>query len=79
MSWDAVTGADGYDVLRSTTSGGPYVSVLGGPTTATSVKDTSVANGTTYHYVVRTVAGSWSSADSAQTSVTTPGALGCLL
>ena len=79
VSWDAVTGADGYDVLRSITSGGPYVSILGGPTAATSVKDTSVANSTTYHYVVRTVAGSWSSADSSQVSVTTPGALGCLL
>ena len=80
VSWGPVTGADGYDVLRSTSSGGPYTSILsGGPVTSTSVKDTSVANSTTYHYVVRTVAGTWSSADSAQVSITTPGWLSCSL
>ncbi len=79
VSWDAVVDAGGYEVLRSTTSGGPYTTVATVGAGTTSHKDTSVANSTTYHYVVRTTAGTWSSADSAEVSIRTPGLLSCSL
>lgn len=79
VSWDAAPDAGGYQVLRSTTSGGPYDPVATVDAGTTSHKDTSVANSTTYHYVVRTTAGTWSSADSTQVSVTTPSLLSCSL
>nr|MDQ3283339.1 lamin tail domain-containing protein [Acidobacteriota bacterium] len=50
LNWNAVAGATGYDVRRSTTSGSGYVSIA---TPATnSYDDTTAANGTTYYYVV---------------------------
>ena len=52
LSWSASSGATGYNVLRSTVNGGPYVDTATG-VTAASYADTSVANGTTYYYVVQ--------------------------
>lgn len=43
----------GYDVLRSTSSGGPYSAVNGTLVSASAYNDTSATNGTTYFYVVR--------------------------
>ncbi len=51
LSWGAVSGATGYKVLRSTTSGGPYTQIATG-VTATTYTDSTVTNGTTYYYVV---------------------------
>src|SRR5207247_1476425 len=51
----AVTGDPslyGYEVLRSTTAGGPYA-LLARLTGTTVYTDTSVAEGATYYYVVR--------------------------
>jgi hypothetical protein len=49
LSWTASSGATGYNVKRSTTSGtGAQIA----STTATTYADTSVTNGTTYYYVV---------------------------
>jgi hypothetical protein len=72
------TFADGYQVLRSMTSGGPYtpVGTVSGHAT-TSFTDDTVVFSTTYHYVVRATRNQWRSPDSAQASVTTPSAL-CL-
>ena len=42
-----------YEVLRSTTAGGPYATM--GTATGSAYTDTAVTNGTTYHYVVRAV------------------------
>jgi glycosidase len=54
LAWDAVTGDPtlyGYEVLRSSTAGGPYAQIA--RVTAASYTDTSVASGATYYYVVR--------------------------
>lgn len=56
LSWDAVSGDPslyGYEVLRSGTSGGPYTMVA--RITDTSYTDTSVVEGATYYYVVRSL------------------------
>ena len=45
--------AQGYKVMRSTTSGGPYTTIYSSTTyTLPQYTDTSVSNGTTYYYVV---------------------------
>ena len=68
VSWNAVSGATEYHVLRSTTSGGPYTQV--GNVTGTSFNDSGLTCNTTYYYVVRAFAGC-ESANSAQASTTT--------
>jgi len=50
LSWTASSGATGYDVQRSTVSGGPYATIAS-PTVATEI-DTGLSDGTTYFYVV---------------------------
>ena len=50
------TGASGYNVYRSLTSGGPYTKIATGLTN-TSYTDTGLTNGTTYYYVVTATAG----------------------
>ncbi|MDQ3368320.1 MAG: metallophosphoesterase [Myxococcota bacterium] len=67
LSWAASTGATGYQVKRSTTSGGPYVTVASG-VAATSHTDPNLTNGTTYYYVVTAVNTVGESANSAQVS-----------
>jgi len=47
------TGADHYNVYRSTTSGGPYALVGTTTSTYSTYLDYGLANGTTYYYVVR--------------------------
>jgi hypothetical protein len=81
LTWTATssTFADGYDVYRSTTSGGPYSSIahVTGRTTASYVDASGLSLNTTYYYVLRSTAHSWSSANSTQTSAKTP--LICLI
>lgn len=59
LSWDAVSGADTYNVYRSTSSG---IDVPGSPLESgiaeTSFTDTDAENGTTFFYVVTSVASS---------------------
>ena len=50
LTWTASSGATSYHVKRATTSGGPYTQISA--PTSTSYTDTSLANGTTYYYVV---------------------------
>jgi hypothetical protein len=80
LSWTATasTFADGYEIARSTTSGGPYSTVgnVNGLGTVTHI-DTGLAFSTTYYYVVRAKKYVWRSVNSAQSSVTTPNSL-CL-
>ena len=53
LSWNAVSGAEGYNVKRATVAGGPHTTV--GSTAATSLVNGSLTNGTTYFYVASTV------------------------
>ncbi len=56
LAWDAVTGDPtmyGYEVLRGSTSGGPYALIA--TTTNTTYLDSAVAANATYFYVVRAI------------------------
>jgi len=70
LTWAASSGATGYNVKRSTTSGSGYAAVATGLATGTSYTDTSVVNGTTYYYVVTATNTSGESASSSQVSAT---------
>lgn len=78
VSWTATasTWADGYEVLRSTTAGGPY-SVAGTVVgqAVTTYTDGPLAFSTTYYYVVRSTKNNWRSADTAEVSRTTRSAV----
>ncbi|MFD0693619.1 discoidin domain-containing protein [Paenibacillus sp. GCM10027628] len=51
LAWNTVTGATYYNVKRSTSSGGPYMTIAANVTGATYA-DTGLVNGSTYYYVV---------------------------
>ena len=63
ISWDPSAGATGYNVKRSTVSGGPYTT-LAGNIGNTSYIDTTAVPGTTYYYVVSAVNASGESGNS---------------
>ena len=69
LGWAASTGATGYHVKRSLTSGGPYAIVASNLTTL-AYTDSNLTNGTTYHYVVTAVNAQGESASSSQASAT---------
>lgn len=56
LDWDDGTSPifASFSVYRGTTAGGPYTSIATG-LTASEYADTTVANGTTYYYVVRAI------------------------
>ena len=62
--------ADGYDVLRGTTSGGPYPTIFHrvGRNTV-SYKDASVDGSSIYYYVVRATKNNWRSSNTVQRTV----------
>lgn len=66
LTWNASTGATGYNVKRGTTSGGPYT-LIGSPATP-GYTDSLVTNGTTYYYVVSSLNAAGESANSAEAS-----------
>jgi fibronectin type 3 domain-containing protein len=68
LTWMASSGATGYNVGRSTTSGGPYTQIS---TSATaSFTDTGLTNGTKYFYIVSAFNSVGQSANSAEVSAT---------
>ncbi len=69
LSWSASNGATRYNILRSTTNGGPYTLIASG-ITATSYVNSKLTNGTTYYYVVQAVDAGGPSANSNQASAT---------
>jgi fibronectin type 3 domain-containing protein len=63
----------GYNVYRSTTSGGPYTLITSTPVAGVTYTDTAVQAGVTYFYVVTAVdANGNESAFSNEASVTVP-------
>ncbi len=68
LSWTASAGATSYNILRSTTSGGPYTQV--GTSATTSFSNTGLTCNTAYYYVVQAV-GACASGNSAQATATT--------
>lgn len=71
LAWNAVSEASGYNVLRATSSSGPYTQIASGLTT-TFTSDFSASNGVPYYYVVRAVNGGLASANSNQATATLP-------
>ena len=64
VSWSASSGAAGYDLKRSTNSGGPYTHAA--TTLATNYSDTGLVSGTMYYYVVSAINGGGESTNSAE-------------
>ncbi|WP_162915508.1 alginate lyase family protein [Paraflavitalea soli] len=77
LRWLPVATANGYNVLRSTTSSGPYTTIATYRGTYPLYEDTSVTNGTTYYYAVSAINQAGTSNHSAQASAT-PTAAGAL-
>ncbi len=69
LSWNASSGATGYTVYRSATSGGTYASV--GSVSATTFANSGLIASTTYYYKVQATNSAGSSAQSAYVSATT--------
>ncbi len=57
LTWTASTSTTvtGYNVYRSTVSGGPYTKLTSSPVAATTYADGTVQSGQTYYYVVTSV------------------------
>jgi fibronectin type 3 domain-containing protein len=55
LTWNAVAGATGYNVYRSTTPGSGYTKINTVPINATSYEDAEVSNDETYYYYVKAV------------------------
>jgi hypothetical protein len=74
LNWSASTSTVvGYNVYRSTTSGGPYTLITSSPVAGTTYTDTTVQAGVTYFYVVTAVDSSGNeSAYSNEASATVP-------
>ena len=74
LMWIAsvTTTVNGYEILRATASGGPYTAIgtVTGRTVETYI-DTPLAFATSYHYVIRSIKGSWRSVQTAPVSLTT--------
>lgn len=71
IDWSGVTGVPVYNLKRSTTTGGPYLTVSAN-ITGTTYTDTGLAANTTYYYIVTSgYYNSCESANSNQTSATT--------
>ena len=62
LNWTASSGATGYYVKRSATTGGPYTQIS--TQSATNYTDSGLTNGTKYFYVVSAYNSSGQSANS---------------
>jgi cellulose 1,4-beta-cellobiosidase len=80
LNWTATTStwATNQEVLRATSSGGPYTVIATVSRTATSYVDSGLNNWTTYHYRVRATRNLWV-ATSGTASATTKGSVLCAL
>jgi len=57
LAWQAVSGANGYNLYRSPLSGGGWVRVNASPLTGTTFTDTGLPNGQNIYYVVTALDG----------------------
>jgi hypothetical protein len=75
LSWrpSASTDADGYEIFRGTSPGGPFelIAVVDGRGRVAHA-DRGLGSSTSFHYVVRTVRGDHRSPQSAEASAQTP-------
>ncbi len=79
LGWSTVGTANGYNVLRSTSSGGSYSTIASlTASTLTQYTDTTVTNGTTYYYKVQAINQAGTSGSSGASSGATPQAAGSL-
>ncbi len=69
LNWTASSGATGYNLKRSITAGGPYITIKTG-LTATSYLDIGLTNGATYYYVVSAENDGGESPDSSEVGAT---------
>ncbi len=67
LNWNPLPGATGYNVKRSSISGGPYT-VLAGGVPAANYVDSTATNGVTWYYVVSAVYPSGESLNSSEVS-----------
>jgi fibronectin type 3 domain-containing protein len=68
LNWTASSGATGYYVKRSTTTGGPYTQIA--TQAGTNDTDTGLTNGTKYFYVVSAYNSAGQSANSSEVNAT---------
>lgn len=69
LSWQAGSSAESYNILRDSTSGGPYSQLVTG-VTETQFVDSDVSTGETYYYVVTSVNASGESGNSVEAAAT---------
>ncbi|MGZ5857433.1 MAG: extracellular catalytic domain type 2 short-chain-length polyhydroxyalkanoate depolymerase, partial [Burkholderiaceae bacterium] len=75
LTWNASTGATGYNAYRSDTSGGTRTKINSSLISGTSTTASSLRQNTTYYFVVRAMdSGGLETVDSNQVSTTTPSA-----
>jgi|GEM_PF-696117 len=78
LTWTAVVGATGYDIYRSTTSGGTYTRIGSEPTVSsgstTLYSDTGLTASTTYYYKITSLSGAGESGVSSAISGATSAA-----
>jgi len=55
LTWNASSGAVGYNIYRGTVSGGPYTMINTSLDSTTTYTDSTVVSGTTYYYVATAV------------------------
>ncbi len=72
LNWNPESGASGYNVKRSTTSGSGYTTLAAG-VTGTNYTDTSVSNNATYFYVVSAIVTGVETANSSEVSASPAG------
>lgn len=68
LSWNAVTGATGYNVYRGTSAGGEAANPVGANVSAAAFTDTGLTNGTTYFYKVSAIDANGTGEKSAEAS-----------